>query len=192
MAPLPQNSTNRLFLDYTSRGIEHTAVFRPAGDLFGSDITTWAQSIAELMAFVMCTDDSVTSARYSETGTNFSLPVPFTPEPGIRDPSGFTWAEDPESAFVTVPLRSQSTGRRGRLCMFTAYRFGNLSVPWPSNNRFDPGENTIVDNWIATLKDLSQGASPYITGLVVIDGSFPVLYDYLNISKNAYWERKQR
>jgi len=185
MAPLPDNSTARLFLDYTSRHVEHTLLLRFDGDLPSAG--SYATGYAEILANRMFDDDSFFRARFSDAGADFSLPIAFTAVPGaIPAATTNSWAQDPESAFVSFVMRGLTTGRRSRVEFFT----GVPTPSWPSDNRYNPGDAAPIDTLRINFQNAaaSGGTLPLIT----VGGDEVTVYGYVNIALNAYWQRKQR
>lgn len=190
MAPVPPNSTDRVFLDYTSLQIPHTLILRlpPAGSVTDAEVV--AAAAAAILVNRMLDTDSFTAARVQQSGTNFSLPIAFTQVNGVIPLSGGAnaWAEDPESAFITFVARGTATGRRVRWEFFTSVK----TTTWPGDNRYNPGDAAPVDtlrtNWTNFVEN---GVTP-TQQIVTVAADIPVVYDYVNIGKNAYWQRKQR
>lgn len=190
MAPLPESSTARVFLDYTSCNIEHTFEFRLGA---GATLTTAAdraELVAALLATRMTDNDSIIRARFSQQGQNFSLPLTFTPVQGVLpfDGGGPWWVEDPQSAFISLIGRGQTTARRARWFFYTPVK----TITWPADNRYQTGEAAVIDtfreNWEALIEDTPGPGSQIVT----IGGDIPLVYGYVNIAKNGYWQRKQR
>lgn len=193
MAPLPPSSTVRVFVDYTSLGIPHTAEVRLSGSPTIGVMETAALGAANAMYPFMFETDAVTGARYSPVGEDFTLPLTFSPIAGSKV-AGFAaqWAEDPESAMVSVVGRGSSTARRWRFCLFTPYAWANSSVTWPAKNRYLPGVNSQVDAFydaVTTFLDAIYGSG---TRVVSIGGDTVAPNAYVNIRKNSYWQDKQR
>lgn len=188
MAPLPQNNTARLWLDYTSRGIQHSAMVRFGPGANPSTAEVFAAQLADAMRQRMFIADSVLAARYSGPGTLFSFPIFFTPVVGVVTEAGNVWAQDPESTFLTIPGRSSFSGRDVRFCQFTAV----VTPTWPTDNRYEPGDAAVVDTWRINITELLSTGGTESTPAVAIDNNIPTWYNYVNISQNAYWQRKQR
>lgn len=185
MAPLPANNTGRLFLDYTSRGIEHTMMLRVAGDY--TTAAGDASEYANLFSTRMFDDDSFFRARYAIVGNDFSLPIPFTAVPGVV-PAATTnsWPQDPESVQLSFVFRGNTTGRRGRVEFFTA-----VPTPqWPDDNRYNPGDAAVIDTLRTNFTSLAQfdGTNPLLT----VGADEVTVYGYVNIRLNAYWQNEQR
>ena len=188
MAPLPQNNTARVFVDYTSLSVQHTLMVRPLPGATVPDMAALATNVANVLRARMATTDSFFAARYSLALSDFSLPLTFEAVPGVVSAFANIWTEDPESAFISLCGRSTTSGRRVRWDLYTPIR----AADWPADNRFNPGENGPVDtlrlNWTAVVAG-EAGPAPSV---VAIDGSPVIVYEYVNIAKNAYWQRKQR
>lgn len=188
MAPLPDNLTARLFLDYTSAGVTHTIMFRPATDLNVTEQGVMANGWASIMANRMLNTDSVFGVRYSAALTNFSTPILYSPIFGTVTAAGNTWGEDPESACLSFVARSTTSGRRGRFTFFTPIS----STLWPNDNRYNPGDSAPVDTLRINWQNGVKFGTPASVPSLCADGTFQEVYSYVNISKNAYWQRRQR
>lgn len=188
MAPLPDNGTPRLFLDYTSLGVEHTLLLRPAVELTVSEQGAMANAWAAVLGAKMLNTDSIYAVRYSPQGANFSLNLLYTPVPGALPANTTIWDQDPESVFLSWTARSTTTGRRGRYTLFTPVR----STTWPLDNRYSPGEDAVIDALRTNVTNLVGFGTTGVAPLTAIDGTFQSVYAYTNIGLNAYWQREQR
>jgi len=184
VAPLPENNTARLMIDYTSAGIEHTLMLRFPDGVDSAAATLAGQALCLDLSPYVNANDSFIRARWSAKNTDFSLPVSWTPVDGAS--VGAAFDEDPESAFVSVVGRTLG-GRRARWELFT---IAKLTVLWPDDNRYGPGESGNADAVVAAFTTAASGVAP--ARIVGIDGLEVVVYPYLNIAKNAYWTRQQR
>lgn len=185
MAVLPQNSTARIFIDYTSRQIEHTMMLRVSSAAAGAEAI--ATTYAEIFANRMFDDDSFFRARYSADESDFSLPLPFDAVAGVVPAaSTSTWPQDPESVFLSFPMRGITTGRKGRVEFFTAVP----TTVWPGDNRYNPGDSAPIGALQANFKNAADASGT--SSLLSIGGDLVTVYDYVNIASNAYWQRKQR
>lgn len=183
MAPLPQNNTHRLFVDYTSGGFQHTLTFRFPPSTVQATAVSKGHAICTSLQFAVNANDEFFAARWQPQDADFSLPVPWASISGTD--AGAAWAEDPESAQLSVCGRSEG-GRRYRFELFTIVQ---LSATWPSNNRYQYGDDTDPDGIISVVQ---AAAADAVTPICAIDNLPVIVYDYANISKNGYWERKQR
>jgi hypothetical protein len=190
MAPVPPNGTDRVFMDYTSYDIPHTLILRLPPVSTPADGEAVAAAAATILKQRMSVNDSFTAARYQQSGTNFSLPIAFTAQQGVVDPSGGSalWQEDPESAFITFIGRGSATGKRVRWEFFTSVR----TTTWPGDNRYNPGESGPIDALRTNWTNFVEVGATATQQIVTIAADIPVCYDYVNIGKNAYWQRKQR
>lgn len=188
LPPLPDNTTQRLWLQYTSAGVEHELMVRPAAAASPGQILTWAADIAQVLATRMFTVDSVTGARYSAAGTEFSTPIALTPVVGVINATGNIWGQDPESTMLSIPFRSGASGRKGRVSFFT----GVATTSWPDNNRYEPGESAPVDTFRINLVNVLTGISGAGVFATAIDGTSVIFKPYVNIRQNSYWQSKQR
>lgn len=190
MAPLPENATARLFLVYTSAAVQHTLIFRLGAGANVGDAETVAADMATIFKARMLSSDSILSARFSDIGSTFSLPITFSPVIGsvvAVGPSSY-WAEDPDSAFISLIGRGLSTARRVRWEFFTPV----ATTAWPANNRYTPGASAPIDTLRTNFTSAVTGAASPGEQIVTIGGDIPAIYSYVNIAKNSYWQRKQR
>lgn len=187
MAPLPQNNTNRLWIGYTSNGVQHEFMTRYPTGTTPSQMNDQGDAIIAAFAPILPNTDSFYSMRYSLTASDFSIPLPLTPVPGTLS-SPTKWLEDPESAFLGFCGRETGTGRRWRMELFTPVAFSAL---WPADNRYAAGESTTIDSINDAVRDVLFGSGAVVQA-VGIGGTSVTLYTYTNIAKNGYWQRKQR
>lgn len=183
LPPLPPSSTRRLFLDYTSTGFAHTMMLRLAT---GDDPAAYAATYANIFAQRMRDSEGFTGARLATVGSDVTLPVTFTPVPGVLPGSTSVWPQDPESVQLSFTWRGNATGRKGRVEFFTP-----VPTPsWPANNRYDPGYAAVIDtlrtNFVAAAG--SGGTSP----IIGIGGDEVTIHSYVNIRSNSYWQNRQR
>lgn len=188
MAPVADNLTMRVYLDYTSMGEEHTLLLRPASTLNASAVGVLANGWASILSNRMLNTDSVFGVRYSNPLEDFSIPILYTPVPGVVTAAANLWTEDPESAFLSFVARSTTTGRRGRYTFFTPIR----TTDWPADNRYSPGESAPIDTLRTNIQNAVSIGTPGSVPLLNADGTFQTVYSYVNIGKNSYWQRKQR
>jgi len=188
MAPGDPNFTGRLYLDYTSVGTQHTVMLRLPTTSGVSDAVDKAVSAATVIATRMLSTDSVFAARYSDPGSDFTLPIAFTAVPGVIAPSGNTWLQDPESAFLSIRARSTTSGKRSGWQFYTPIS----TVGWPANNRFEPGESAPIDTFRINWTSVVEGTDGTLVPVVAIDDTLMQVYSYVNIALNSYWQRKQR
>lgn len=175
MAPLPENSTTRVYIDYTAGGQAHTMQLR-----FDDGLTTdWATAANEViveMLPMMYTTDSVTGVRYSPVGSNLSFPLP-----GVTTGSGANvTAFDPDLKpnFISFTGRSLD-GRDVRVTFFS-----------PIFNLKDSGyRGPLGAGDVAALFSAITSTEPNVT---TISGGQPLWHAYVNYGSNAYFQRKAR
>jgi len=184
LPPLPPNSTDRLFLDYTSAGFVHTLMLRY--DVTDSSAATYAAAYATIFSQLMRVDDSIFAARNCLAGEIITLPVAFTPVPGQIDILGTYWSQDPESAQFSMTFRGTGTGRNGRVEFFSPIGF----TPWPAKNRYNTSAQPTVEAFVVDFIDAASfdGELP----LLSVGGDRVQVNNYANIRLNAYWQNKQR
>lgn len=188
LPPLPDNNSSRVWLDYTSLGRPHSMLVRLNEEASSADASLIANRLAPVLANRMLTSDSITGVRFSEAGSNISTPIAFTPVSGAVSGALVTWENDPESAYLTLPGRGGKLGRKARIGFFSPVR----TVTWPADNRFNPGDEPVIDTFRLNLVSaLNTGSGVNDTAVNISNA--PVLWQgYINISHNAYWQRKQR
>lgn len=177
MAPLPPNSTARLFLDYSDGQHAHTLSWRyDQADLAVTDV------MDALDAFLTAFTTglyliTILSARYQLTGETITTPVAWTGAATYG--SGSMPAVD---APREVRFLARSSG--GRKTSFAVY---GSSIGIPATYRYNVGDNAAVDAAIAQLQ-LAADISAFIT----IEGLPPTVYQFADVNFNSYWERKAR
>jgi hypothetical protein len=184
MAPLPPNNTDRIYLDYTSNNVGHTLILRPYA--FTGENSDYADAWATVFSQVKLATDSFYGARFQAAGTNFSLPIEFAEVPGTLGGETTLWSQDPESAQMSFVFRGLDTGRRGRIELFTPVAL----TPWPTDNRYNPGDQSTVDALRADVQELGVSTGDF--PLASIGGDPVNIYSYANIRLNGYWQTRQR
>lgn len=188
MAPLPQNSTARVFLDYVTgsaaTAVEHTMAFRVGdgveGPIISGNILDFLASIG--MAKFRAGWKPL-RLRYQAAATNFSVPLEMSALlAGFLGTGGASGYNDLSEAIeFTFQGRSYTTGRRVDI---SVYGIDQNVLQFP---RFLPG--SAYTPWLsATLTVLNGESSPFLA----IDGTKPVWYPYVNGNYNSYWESRAR
>lgn len=175
MAPLPDNNTQRTFIDYSGPTGEHTVQLRFDSTADFSALVSYTNTIATLVADALWDQMDVTGLRYAGLGQNFSIPLGFTPLPGQV---AVSVAEANFPRFVSFVGRSAG-GRRVRF-----YLWG-VHFNTPSNYRFPLGV-------AAELDALHTALSVDTADLCAIDSLPFTLKNYINVGYNSYYERKRR
>lgn len=175
MAPLPDNNTPVLFLEYTSGGTNHTAEVRLPSTADPGSAAIAANALRTPLAATMLTADRIFGARYRAAGSLVSFPIAITATTGTI---AGTLDPDLKPMFYSFTGRS-ADGRRVRFTWFTQY--------------VDPK----VDGWrdatpgtafTAVLTALQGGSVDART----ISGQLPIWNPYVNFGANGYWQRKTR
>lgn len=188
--PLDPTNTARVYIDYTSAALQHTLIIRMGLGATAGEASVLAASAADVLRTRMSMTDSFLAARFSDKASHISLPIAFTPIAGALDLQGgaAAWAEDPESAFLCLVGRGQTSGRRVRWEFFTTIR----TPLWPTTNRYNLGASPVIDTFRLNWANLVESGAISATQIVTIAGDRPIVYGYVNIAKNSYWQRKQR
>lgn len=175
MAPLPANSTARLFVDYTVCGEEHTALVRyKAPNTYDDALAAFAAVVAEASPLVFAS--TVNNVRFANILSDFTNPVPGT------WPTG--WGEGAGTHIQTANMlsfRSRSLdGRKGGFILF-----GCKFTESGGDARINSAESADVE---AVLAELASSEGSFLT----INGFQPSWYQYANIGQDAYWRNKIR
>lgn len=188
MAPLPPNSTARVFFDYVTgnavTSVEHTVGFRVASSLSDDGkqlaVSTFLNSIG---AGTLVIGWRIIRARVQAAGSNFSQPIPLIAGlaslVGTFNSSAF--GADREAIEWTWQGRSYSTGRRVDISLY------GLAQALPVNFRLPVGGSSPA--WVGNTVTQLNGAA---TEILAIDGAEATWYNYVNANYNSYWERRLR
>ena len=187
MAPHPINQTARCWVKYTSVGIVHEMLFRlPITGVTGANALNRANDLAVVLSQRMSNTDSILGARYSPAGSTFSVPLAFSPVPGVLTQS--TWPQDPESTQLSFTGRSFTDGSDVRYEFFT----GQQTTAWPADNRYNPGDSAPIDTLRINFEAWLSSTVVPAESVVTITGTKPNLNSYVNIRQNGYWQTQQR
>lgn len=186
LPPLPDNNTVRVWIKYTSVGVEHDFMFRLPSFATAGDAAFVADGMADILITRMSNTDSCLNARWSPALSNFSVPIAFTTRPGLLVQS--TWAQDPESTELVMTGRSYSDGRRVAWQFFT----GQQTTAWPADNRYNPGESPVIDTFRINFTNFVESGPSTARQVVTIGESIPTVNAYVNIRQNGYWQSAQR
>lgn len=165
MPPLPTSNTNRLYLDYTVGGEDHTQIVRylsPTGQ--GAAIST----LVELWAFLNGTlyQCDITGLRFSVVGSNVTNPLvwPGNATYGVGNPTA-----GQEMKFFSIVGKSQD-GRRVRM-----EQFGS-QVVIPPTWRQAMGVSPSMDSWFDHVQSAhDSGTFCTISGA---EGLFNLYYNW--------------
>lgn len=187
MVALPENSTNRLFVDYvtnTTDGLEHTFYLRyTGGDRTGMAAQTLAKDfLLAIGAGTFRVTWKPIRVRTQMAGEDFSFPQSMLPALATfagSNSSGF--ARDRQADSVSFVGRSPTSGRRAIIQLF------GITIAIPPTLRTTGSSGGT--NWVSLgCNVLNAGAGVPVS----IDGSAVVWYYYANHGKNAYWQKRLR
>lgn len=188
MAPLPPNTTSRVFIDYITGNAatsqEHTLAIRGFGPVTNTDDVQ-----ARFLGFVQAIGAGnlpagwrVLRVRLQQAGSDFSLPVDRTAGVAAFVGTGSALAVWNEPRELTWQGRSFTSGRR---VDFSVY---GIQAPASDNYRFPSGGGS--PTWVAATVNYLNGNPVGIW--TTIDGTAPTWYPYVNVNYNSYWETRQR
>lgn len=177
MAPLPVESTGRLFVDYSTCGEVHTAMVRfgtggNAGDAMSMLDSFWI-AIDPLMYLA-----TIIGARVADLGLTVTYPVTWT---GAADFGSGAGSHYQTANYLDFVGRSIG-GRRVRLATFGLISHADTSN---SDYRHQATDSAAVAAGLAVLEASTD--TP-----VAIDGASAVWQQYANIGVNAYWRNQIR
>jgi len=175
MAPLPSMGTARVWVHYQGPAGPHEVMFRFDEFDVVADCVASARSICLAMAGFLTTDTTFDGARYAARGSVISMPVAWSNVPGT---SGDTFTGEEYPNFVTWMGRDVE-GRRVR------WALNGIPLNADTDYRVQVGDIPASDVVIAAIR----GASPPPR---TINNLIPVVYNYANTGRNAYFQRKRR
>lgn len=173
---VPNNQTDRYFIDYSSANGEHTMLVRLRGDLRGAPAQDLITLLVASYGAIAPPQTIFREVRFSAAGSTVSLPLFNINLVGFG--AGTPGNED-LTRFITFVGRS-STGRRVRQTLFAP------AVQPDVDYRVPRGVLSGVDG---VLDFLQQNTGNFVG----VDGQ-PVQawYDYANTGFNAYYQRRAR
>lgn len=188
VAPLPQNTTNRVFFDYVTgsqaTSQEHTVAIRAFGP--GTTTDDVQNRFRTFLAAIGATNFpggwKVVRVRYQTAGTTFSVPLALTSTLATFVGTGGNLDPFQEARELTWQGRSFTTGRR---LDFSIY---GILLTTPNNFRLVPGAG--APSWVASSVGALAGNPEGIW--TTIDNSQPTWYNYVNVNYNSYWEARIR
>ena len=175
---LPENNTDRYFVDYSFNGETRTWSIRVPASTGASGARTIASNFFGELEVILCTGWSFGSARYQEAGSPVSLPVLAPAEPS---PGGGPLNPVQNPRFVSWIGRGFESGRRWR-----SYVYG-LAFGSPEDYRLSTEENAAI----ASAQNVLAAAGLAGT-LITIEGDAINVYEYTNVGFNAYHQRQAR
>ncbi len=188
MAPLPTNTTARVFYDYvTGDGLtakEHTFAIRADSEVPPDTVD------AGVRAFLLALGPTtfregwrIIRSRFHPAGADFSLPRSVTAALAeFIGTNTVAMTDDREAIEWTWQGRSVTTGRRVDFSLY------GLNWLIPPSFRLESGGSSPA--WVAASVDALNALTSGV--FLCIDGTSPVFYDYVNANYNSYWERRIR
>lgn len=177
MAPLPQNHTPRVWVDYNDGINDHKVMVRyaPSGPTVDEVLTAVAGIFAALDPNWY--EISILGARAAASGSHISFPV--------------DWPGDASYGSGTMPLNRAPLELRflgrdtsGRKVSWSFYG-GNFTLP--DAFRFPYSVGGSVADVIDAITAAGDSAAFVTINLLV-----PQIYQYADVNYNSYWERKSR
>lgn len=175
MAPLPDNLTDRYWLDYEGVYGKHSLMARFPALTSGSEAEAAMIALADACAPFLSTSTTITGLRRSDAGTDVSFPVDWVPVQGLNTTPT---SQDQAPEFISFVGRSID-GVRVRY-----YLIGAPHNPDP-NYRILRSESELVDDFLNVIENELY---PFCTA----SGFIPVMNNYANLGYNAYFQRKRR
>ena len=175
MAPVNPILTQRVWIDYQGLSGQHSIQVRYRPDITLSQAQVNTIFLAGLFSAIWLDDVTVTGFRVAAANQNFSIPFP-PPSPIVGQVIGTTNQVD-FPRFASFSARSVA-GRRVR---WTAYET-NVGIEGDYRvSTFSPEEQAILD-WFGNFGN----------GACDVTGNQIVVYQYINVGYNSYYQRKQR
>ena len=180
MAPLPPESTGRIWIDYQANGFGHTVMFRyPGTGDPAPAVITGINGILTAMQPFMPTNWTLLGIRYAVAGSTVSNAL----NAAIITPTGAGTPKQGEApAYLTILGRS-AQGRRARIF------FIGTSVSAADEGGVNGDYRTSATESSSVLALLTAAQN---SGLVAVDGLQPVWKPYVNVGYNAYWQKRVR
>lgn len=177
MAPLPQNNTSRLFLDYQVGPDQHTLSLRYAeGVVTPATVMTRLDSILDVIGPAMYLMN-VVAVRKQVQGSNVSTPLAWTGNASYGSGAIDNWKRTLETRWI-------GRSADGRKTSFSLY--GVNWNPTLGYRVYTSGNAAIatIDGILATM----ALAGEFIT----ISGNPAEPYPYVDLNYNSYWEHEVR
>lgn len=175
MAPLPSNTTDVWFWDYSTAGEDHTLQMRSSSGITDAEASTAIDTLLDLSDGNLY-PITFLGFRHRVAGSNVTLPAVYTG--GVTFGTGTTNPGD--SAQYSDYIGRSPDGRRVRLALF-----GFKTPQVGGNYRMTPAE---FPGLTAILAHLNADPDLFVS----ISGQAPVWYPYANTGVNAYWRNRIR
>jgi hypothetical protein len=172
MAALPENSTARYRIHYTTGGHQHSFQIRSGASpsFLGGLVNDFLGSLSTAVSAI-----TVDFVEWAPTGSNVFNPVTAGIEGNLY---GGGLAVGEARAYALNFIGRTSGGRRVRIMVFSPTSLG-------TDYRFIAGEGAFID----AARTVLVNAGSQIIG---IDGLVPIWKSYVNALSNAYWQKALR
>ena len=177
MAPLPENNTARLWIDYNDGENDHSlmARFLAPDTPLSLAMTHVASFLTDISGFLY--EITINGARYAAQGSNISLPATWEGDS--------TYGTDPMPTLL-APRETRWVGRtqNGRRVSFSIY----------GGKYTSPDEYRIVSSGanLPNLGVIAINAASEDGVMVAIDGFRATMKNYVDVNFNSYWEAEAR
>lgn len=177
MAPLPENFTARLFVDYNDGVNNHTISMRYNEGEVSKEAAVVMMDGLFAAADGLLYEVTIIGARYQLASESVTNPVAWT---------GAATYGDGAMPVVQAPREVRFLGRSpdGRK---VSWSFFGANITTPDDWRLGSGENADVAAVIAYI----ESEIPNL-GFLAIGALKPLVYPYADVNYNSYWEQAQR
>lgn len=177
MAALPSNSTDVLYVDYTTCGEPHTIQMRFNDD---GSVTEAMSKVDEVLTALspLLRLITITGARVRAMGGSVSLPVTWGGDATYGSGAGVHF----ETAYYADMIGRSDLGVRVRMAVFGFHAPADITN---DDFRLTAAESSDVSNAIDAL-NASTGVA------IAVDGLHATWYPYINVGTNAYWRNHIR
>lgn len=179
LPPLDPSNTRRLYIVYTSGGVEHNMMLRVAGAISAGTIEDTIDAVALAMAPLMDPTDTVIRVDDCAAGSNIRFPlfpIGYNGTAGSSSPTDQT-----KSAFISMTGKG-TDGRLTRVSFYimTAANFADTRVAL----------GVVAAPYADWYNSISS--NPFGVAFRTIGGAIPTYNNYLNIARSGYWQREFR
>jgi hypothetical protein len=175
LAPLDPTGTDRIFVDYTVAGHQHTILCRFKTPATAQDAADQVRDLLQAYDTELYASSLVT-IRQADSGSGVTYPFTGT---FISTWGSGTAAGNETAAYYDIVGRGHS-GRRARVAVFGA-KVENANdifrLPY-----------SLGGEWAAAIDVMVSSSNVFID----ISGDQPLWHQYINIGVNAYWRNKLR
>lgn len=182
LPPLPPNSTDRIFVNYTTGRLEHSFTVRHNSGGFGEaavldDIAAFLGALAPVLPGTW----AVTNVEQQLAGSVVTLPLDAGPLDGFVGQGAGGLDIAVEQLQWNWIGRGAITGRKVRVGLY------GINLARPVIYRFTGGgrPQALIE---ATNSLVSTSARSFLT----VGGDRALWYDYVNVQFNSYWEAEAR